>query len=284
MTVYAPSTLIIGPAGAGKTSSIATYGKAGIETFVLFTEPRGEESLLDSIERIGAPLEKFHWHTVTAPPAGWDALKKMVQTVRAMDFESVSKLKQGIGKQDMKQLEELLNSIANFHDDRTGKDFGDVTEWDDTRAFVIDSLSGLNQLAWLTTVGYKPTAHEGEWGMAMNMEEQLIHKMTSDCKCYFTLIGHIDREPDPISGASRVMPAALGRKLAPKLARMFGEVVLASRKPSGFNWATTDNEADLKNRSLPVSQTIAPSFEQIVAAHKRRKELLNKKEEVPTQK
>jgi hypothetical protein len=110
--------------------------------------------------------------------------------------------------------------------------------------------------------------------MAMNLEEQLIHKLTCDCQCYFTLTGHIDREPDPITGASRVMPAALGRKLAPKLARKFGEVVRARRSNDGFWWATTDSEADLKNRSLPVSAQIPPSFEQLVEAHKARKSQL----------
>ena len=272
--LYAPSSLIIGPAGAGKTSSLATYGLAGIETFVLFTEPRGEESLLDAIKRLKAPLELFHWHTVTSPPAGWASLKKMVATVRVMDFESISKLKSGIEKTSMRQLEDLLDSIETFPDDRTGQKFGDVTTWDDRRAFCLDSLTGLNELAWLTTVGYKPTAHEGEWGMAMNMEEQLIHKLASDCQCYFTLTGHIDREPDPITGASRVMPSALGRKLAPKLARKFGEVVRARRSTDGFWWATSDTEADLKNRSLPVSAQLHPSFGQIVAAHKERKNQL----------
>lgn len=267
----APASLIIGPAGAGKTSALATYGAAGIETFVLFTEARGEESLLDSIRRIKAPLELFHWHTVTSPPAGWVALRKMATTIRVMDFESISKLKSGVEKTSMVQFEAMLDCIADFPDDRTGKKFGDVTTWDDSRAFCMDSLTGLNELAWLTTVGYKPTAHEGEWGMAMNLEEALIHKLTSDCQCFFTLTGHIDREPDPITGSSRVMPAALGRKLAPKLARKFGEVVRARRSSDGFWWSTTDNEADLKNRSLPISNTIPPDFGALVKAHKERK-------------
>lgn len=269
--IAAPSSMIMGPAGAGKTSSLATYGLAGIETFVLFTEPRGEESLLDAIERTNAQLSLFHWHTISTPPAGWDSLRKMVTTVRAMAYEDLAKLKMGIDKSSMKQLDELLACIANFHCDRTGQNYGDVTEFDDSRAFVIDSLSGLNELAWLTTVGYKPTAHEGEWGVAMNLEEQLIHKMTSDCKCFFTLLAHIDREPDPITGGSKITAAALGRKLAPKLTRKFGEVVLARRRTDGFWWSNVNDEADLKNRSLPISQTLAPDFGAIVSAHKKRK-------------
>lgn len=267
----APSSMIMGPAGAGKTSSLATYGLAGIETFVLFAEPRGEESLLDAITRTGAPLEKFHWHTVSTPPGKWSSLEQMAKTIRVMSYEDLAKLKMGIEKGEMKQLEEFLKCLADFPDDRTGKTFGDVTTWDDTCAFAIDSLSGLNELAWMTTVGLKPTAHEGEWGVAMNMEEQLIHKLTSDCSCYLTLIAHIDREPDLITGGTRITASALGRKLAPKLTRKFGEVVLATRKTDGFWWSNLNNDADLKNRSLPISQALKPDFGQLVSAHEKRK-------------
>lgn len=272
--ISAPSSMIMGPAGAGKTSALATYGRAGIRTFILFTEPGGEDSLLDAIGRIGTSLDLFHWHTVSTPPAGWAALQKMASTVRVMAYEDLSKLKMGIEKTNMRQLEDLLNCLADFPCDRTGQKFGDVTTWDDSRALAMDSLSGLNELAWLTTVGYKPTAHEGEWGVAMNLEEQIIHKLTSDCSCYFTLLTHIDREPDPITGSSKVTASALGRKLAPKLTRKFGDVVRARRATDGFYWSTVDNEADLKNRSLPISNVLQPDFGQIVSAHKKRKEQL----------
>ena len=244
MISAAPSSLIMGPPGSGKTSSLATYGKSGIETFVLFTEPRGEESLLDSI------------------------------TVRVMDYESISKLKSGVEKASMVQFEELLTSIEDFPDDKTQKTFGDVTSWDDSRAFVIDSMSGLNELAWLTTVGYKPTAHEGEWGMAMNLEKELIHKLTSDCRCYFTMTSHIDREADLITGSSRIMAAMLGRKLAPKIPAKFSEVILTRKSTDGFWWSTVDNAADLKNRSLPSSPNLKQDFGLLVSAHTERKALL----------
>ena len=267
----APSSLIMGPPGSGKTSSLATYGKAGIETFVLFTEPRGEESLLDSIKRIGAPLEKFHWHTITTPPAGWTALKMMAKTVRVMGYDDLSKLKTGIEKMSMTQLEDMLDSIADFPCDRTGQKYGDITQWEDDRAFILDSMTGLNELALLTTIGYKPTAHEGEWGVAMNLEKELVHKLTSDCKCFLTFTAHIDREMDPITGGSRVMVGMLGRKLAPKIPAKFSEVVLTSKRTDGFWWSTVDNTADLKNRSLPSRPNLQQDFGQLVSAHKARK-------------
>ena len=270
MTIAAPSSLIMGPPGSGKTSSIATYGKAGIETFVLFTEPRGEESLLDSIKRNGAPLEKFHWHTITTPPAGWKALNEMAKMVRVMDYGSLSTLKSGIEKQGMKQLEDLLISISDFPCARTGKKYGDVTSWGPDRAFVIDSMTGINELALLTTIGYKPTAHEGEWGVAMNLEKELIHKLTSDCVCFFTMTAHIDREQDLITGGTRIMPAMLGRKLAPRIPAKFSEVVRSVKTTDGFHWSTLDNEADLKNRSFPLSPKFAQDFGILVRAYKER--------------
>lgn len=274
-TISAPSSLIMGPPGSGKTSAIATYGKAGIETFVLFTEPRGEESLLDAIRRVGAPLEKFHWHTITTPPAGWKALTEMAKTVRVMDYVSLSTLKSGIEKQSMKQLEDLLTSIADFPCDRTGKRYGDVTTWGPDKAFVVDSMTGLNELALLTTVGYKPTAHEGEWGVAMNLEKELIHKLTSDCTCFLTFTAHIDREPDLITGGSRIMVSMLGRKLAPKIPAKFSEVVRSVKTVDGFFWSTLDNEADLKNRSFPLAARFAQDFGILVRAFREREAQVN---------
>ena len=41
-----------------------------------------------------------------------------------------------------------------------------------------------------------------------------------------------------------------------------------------FRWSTIDSSANLKNRVLPVSNVLAPSFVQIVEGHKRRLALI----------
>jgi hypothetical protein len=58
--------------------------------------------------------------------------------------------------------------------------------------------------------------------------------------------------------------------LAPKIPRFFSEVILARRSAEGFTWSTASNDADLKNRALPVSSKLVPDFTPIVDAYKRR--------------
>ena len=78
----------------------------------------------------------------------------------------------------------LLETLKDFKDEHTGKSYGDYTQWDTNRALVLDSLSGLSILFMALTIGFKPAAHQGEWGVAMNFVEQLLLKLTSDRKCF----------------------------------------------------------------------------------------------------
>jgi len=63
-----------GDAGAGKTWSLATLIEAGLEVFVLTTEPNGMDSLLDAVATKKLPLSKLHWHAVSPASPGWDGL------------------------------------------------------------------------------------------------------------------------------------------------------------------------------------------------------------------
>jgi len=119
-------------------------------------------------------------------------------------------------------------------------------------------------------VGGKPTPHQGEWGVAMNAEEKLLLKLTSDLKCFFCLTAHVEKEKDAISGMPLIMVSALGSKLAPKIPRTFSDVVLAVKEGDKFNWSTGAIGVDLKGRSLPIADGLEPSFEQIVEIWKRR--------------
>lgn len=278
MNLQPPSTLLMGAPGSGKTTAIATLGLPALpsvpplDVFVLFTEPNGPDALIDAVKMHGASIENFHWHTVAPVTPGWNALEEMATVVRAQSYEDISKIKQGVGKLQMMQYMELLRSIQNFPCDRTGQKYGDVTNWSEDRAFCFDGLSGLNMISMAQTVGFKPSAHQGEWGIAMNLEEQLIHKITSDRMCFFTLMAHVDKELEEISGRTLITPGALGRKLGPRLGRMFSEVVYAKRGgDAAFTWSTTDSMADLKNRALPVAAGLKPDFRPIVEAHLRRK-------------
>jgi len=270
-----PSTLLQGASGAGKTSSIVTLLLAGIEVFVIGTEPGFIDSLIDRCRELKADMTKLHWVSCLPATDGWDAMDSMINAIGGGDFESISKLK-GIGKDKTRApAMKLLSCLKDFVCERDGKSYGSFTRWDDSRALVVDSLSGLSTIAWYLTVGYKPTGAPGEWNIAMNFLEALLMKINSDRKCYFVMTAHIEKEMDEITGVQRVMTSTLGRKLAPKIPRFFGEVIYAVRsidaanKPT-FTWSTVDRNADLKNRVLPVSNSLSPDFAQVVTGHKKR--------------
>lgn len=273
MKLQPPANLIMGASGSGKTTSLVTYIEAGLDLFVLCTEPGGPESLLDACRTKRLPIEKLHWTTCLPATQGWSGLNDVAMKISGMDFESLSKIKTGVGKEHTREAAmHLLRMLADFHDERTGKNYGDVTTWDSSRAFALDSLSGLSSIAWALTVGHKPTAHMGEWNIAMNFISDLLMKLTADRSCHFTLTAHVEKEQNEITGVNQIMASTLGRKLAPKIPRFFSEVVYAQRTAAApqFRWSTIDSAADLKNRALPVSPILEPSFTPIVEAYNAR--------------
>lgn len=275
-SISAPKVLLMGPPGTGKTWSIVTLLQAGIEVFVLITEPGGEESLLNAVQKVNPTLiSKLHWRYVPPVTAGWGALTEVLKTIGNSNFEQISGMKSGIAKTTDGNIMKLFKQLQNFEDEHTGQAFGDVTTWDTSRALVIDSLSGLNNLALQHTVGLKPTMSQGEWGVAMNLELMLIEKLTADLKCYFVVCAHVDRNISEVTGGMIVTPAAIGAKLGPKIGRYFSEIVLTKRIGAKFVWSTEELNTDVKNRSLPIGKELDPSFGQLVTAYNNRKKQIS---------
>lgn len=278
MILQPPATLLVGPSGSGKTSAIATQLLAGLEVFVVVTEPGGVESLLDSVARLKAPVDKLHWTTCLPAAAGWSGIEDMINKINTMDQKGLAD-QRDMGKANFRDAAmAFLNAFRAFKCERTGEQFEDFTKWDDSRSINVDSLSGWSAMAWGTTVGYKPTANPGEWGIAMNFIEKFLLKINNDRRCFFTLTAHLEKETDDMTGVKRLMVSTLGSKLAPKIPPFFSEVVrtyreIDSKGNAAFRWSTLANDTDLKNRALPISSTLQPSFVQIVDAYQRRKKL-----------
>lgn len=278
MLVKPPTMLLLGPAGSGKTWSIWTLLALGLHVYVLGTEQNFLETLLDAIhanvpkDKVDEVMSRLHWHYIQPASPSAAAMDDMAKKIGNMSYADLSNLKMGIAKDDTQQFRSLLETCNNFVDDKTGQAHGSIFALGQNNAFVLDSLSGVNTMAMDLTVGMKPVAAQGEWGVAMNLEEKFLMKLTSDMKCLLVVIAHIERETNEITGGTQIMAAALGRKLAPKLGKMFSEVVLARRGKTAadFKWSTYDTTADLKNRALPISDSIEPSFRVVWEAHQRR--------------
>ena len=263
-SLQAPSILLMGETGAGKTHSIRTLISNGLEVFVIGTEPNFLDTLLDATDPNA--IHRLHWRAISPARVGIKGLQDMVKKITQMDFDSLSKMRPDAGRATA-QLVTVLSTLEDFKDDRTGKSFGSVESWNSGRALVIDSLSGLNLMAMDLTIGNKVTAHQGEWGVAMGTLEKLLLNLCSNLKAFFVLTAHLERETDELTQGSKLMPSTLGRKLAPRLPRFFSEVVLAYREGDKYYWSTAQTGVVLKHRALPLGAKLDPSFGPIVQAH-----------------
>lgn len=268
----APSVLLMGPSGTGKTDVLGELAKHVRKLFVLITEPNGLESLLDSFMRRGIPIDKLHFHIVEPARAGTQIMVDLATLVSRSTHEGLTKAAPG-NRQGAK-FTQAMAVCHNFTCMRTGETFGSIESFPNDVAFAIDSLSGLSAMAWDVTVGDKLTAHQGEWGVAMKLLDKALLSLTSSLKCLFVLTAHLAREQDEISQTTKVMVSTLGKKLAPELPKFFSEVVLTSTENGQFFWNTVSVQADLKRRSLPLEAKLQPSFEPILAAYKKRLALM----------
>lgn len=257
-----PSTLpginvmLCGGTGSGKTHSIRTLVDAGLEVFVLFTEP-GMEVLAD------VPEDKLHWMYI--PPASPDFADMIAsaEKINKMSFEALTKLPD-INKAKYQEFVKVLNGLANFTCDRTGQSYGAVDDWDQSRVLVLDSLTGISIMAMNLVAGSKPVKSMADWGVAIDNLERLLTKLCVDTKCHFVLTTHLERETDEVTGGTSLMASTLGRKLAPKLPRFFSDVIHVKRNADKFVWSTATSNVDLKARNLAIADNIPPSFAPLI--------------------
>lgn len=273
MAISTPSTLLLGDTGSGKTHSLVTFLDAGIELFVLITEPNGLDTLLDAAR--GRDLALLHYKVIAPVAPSLSSLMQSADLVNRKSAGDIQRMDVGLNKIKYQQYTTLLHTIQNFTCDRTGISYGDVTEWGDDRAFSLDSLSGLNYMIRQHISGDRPTLTLPEYGLAQNLTINLLNVLTS-INAYFVLTAHIENAVDELGGGRKLFPIAIGNKLAPELPRFFSEVVLTLRSDNNYLWNTNATNAVVKHRALPLSDKITPSFKLVVEAHKKRKLLLEK--------
>jgi len=266
------ATLLVGGPGAGKTYSLASFAKAGIETFCVFTEPGGEESLLQAAKDHDIPVDLLHWRYIPPAAASFAAMVKSAQLISQYSYQGLTELKSGIEKAGYRQFITMLETLADFKCERTGESYGSVDSWGPDRAICLDSLSGINIMAMDMVVGSKPVKHQGEWGVAMDAEERLIQKLCSDIRAFFVLIAHAERETNELTGVQQIMAGALGRKLAPRIPRFFSDVIHSYREGGDFYWSTVSMNVDLKARTVPLQDKMPPDFGMIVDSWRARNE------------
>jgi len=252
IAVPGSNILLFGPPGSGKTHSLRTLVDAGLEVFILFTEP-GMEVLSDT------DPDQVHWNYTPPAIPKFTTILDNFQKINKFSNEALQQLT-NLNAKDYGQAMDLLQQCMNFKDVRTGKEFGDVTEWGTDRVFVVDSLTGLNIMLLDLCVGAKPLKTLPDWGKAMDQEERLLNMWTLGTTCHFVLTAHVDRQVDEVMGGLKLLPAALGKKIGPSMGRFFSDVVMTERQNDKWVWNTALSNADTKARNLAWKDGLTPSF------------------------
>ena len=262
-TIPGSNTLLLGATGSGKTYSLRSFASAGVQTFILFTEP-GMRTVSDIPCSDG-----IHWRYISPATASFTDMASAADKVnKAFDLEALTKQKNW-DKQKYRQWMDVLTTMNEFVCDRCGVNYGGVDSWQTDRCLAIDSLSGLNLMAMDFVAGPKPVKAPADWGTAMAQLEGFLNRMCSGTQCHFVLTAHLERERDEISGGVQLMASTLGQKLAPKIPRYFDDVILCRRTEATFTWSTAANNVDVKARNLPISDKLSPSFGDLLTSWKK---------------
>lgn len=261
--------LLMGPAGTGKTHSIGTLLDAGLEVFYLGLE-NGLESLLGYFTDKGKPIpSSLHWHIQEPPKASFLEMIDAATKINTLSLDLLSKMSDpNRGKHN--DFIQLLTTLHNFPDDRTGELFGPVNTWEPTRVLVVDGMAGISRAAMSLVVGGKPVKSQADWGIAQDQVEKLVRMLCDSCPCHFVLIAHVERETDAILGGVKLMVSTLGRALAPKIPSLFSDVILTVREGTKWTWDTGSILADVKARNMPFASGQLPSFTPLVEKWKSR--------------
>lgn len=255
-----PKIILMGDSGTGKTYALRTLLDAGVTPFIIFTEP--------GMETIGDVLNQCHWKYIPPAQTDWSALRKIGDMVNTLDYEGIAKMKDS-NKRKYQEMLQVIDQCNRFID-QDGEDFGDVMNWGTDRCLVIDSLSGLSDMASQLTVGGKPVKGPSDWQVAQNMLKFLLDKLTTGCHCPMVLIAHLAREKDEVSGALNITVNTLGAKLAPEIPKYFSDVIRTIRDGDKFTWSTSGSNISVKGRNVPISAGLDPSFKPLFESWKKR--------------
>lgn len=254
-----PNVLLMGDGGTGKTRSLATLVDSGIEVFVVSLE-QGLESLIGYWSDAGKPVPaNLHWHKIQPPKVSFLTLAENAHKVNTMSYETLAKISDP--NRHLHNLFVKVNeAFYNFKDDRTGKEFGDVSTWGPERCIAIDGLTGLSRAAMSLVTGGKPMRSQPDYGMAQGQLEGFLRLICDHCKCWFVLIAHVEKEVDQVNGGLQITVSSIGKALPPVIPPMFSDVVYCTRQGTNWRWNTSSTGVSTKARNLPWAENLEPSF------------------------
>lgn len=257
-----PNVLLMGMPGSGKTFSIATLLKAGMEVFVIFTE-QGRESLFEGLKLWGVTEEErkdLHWCSVAPSSPGFRSMRKVMHDINTKEQKDLQGEKMIGQSKEFNQMLDMVDACGKFIDQH-GEDFGDVTTWSNKRALVVDGLSSINDMCMDLVVGAKPIKTIADWGMAMDAEMRFLKQLVHSTTCTFVLLAHLELNKDEVSGKIHKAPKLLGQKNTYDFGKYFSDVLLCEDKGNNtWTWTANKSNMQLKTRNLDYSKSLEPNF------------------------
>lgn len=270
-----PNVLLMGEMGSGKTTALKSLIGLGYEVFYIPLEP-GYMDVLGDI-----PNEKLKIHYIpsfggkeeTKEGHSFDVLLGAANLIATTPHDTIQKMG-GVNKANHQQFTDLIKTLNNFTDDRSGASYGDVSKWDCNRCLFLDGLSGLKEMAIRLTIGDKPFMELRDYQAVQFLIRQIVNGLCSRTNAMFVLTAHLERETDPNTGAYKLMVSVPGKALAPELPRFFSDSIQCKMDVAGGNakwtWNTLSGEVTTKSRNLPMAAGLAPTFDQLVANWRKR--------------
>jgi hypothetical protein len=264
-----PKILLQGDSGAGKTRALgplvdwAAAQTPPRDVFILFVE-NGLETLLGYWADRGLPIPvNLHWHVISTPALDLKALTGAAKNVGTLSYESLTKLidsDRGANNPAYK----ILECLADFPDDRTGKKFSNIGTWGPDKIFGIDSLSELANAYSKMTIGNKPVMAQNEYGVAQTNLMNFLRYLTQGSRFTLVMTAHLQRQTNEITGATSLMTKAIGKAMSDDIPQLFSEVIFCYREGTAWWWDTAASNVTTKTRYLPIKSKIEPDLGQIM--------------------
>lgn len=224
--------LVVGDSGTGKTGGLSCLANAGYELFI-------------------ADLD-----------AGLDVMRAFVKPECLKNVHFVTITEEFVGRHGGVQpkgqptvYNRLMNLLNNWVDPETKEEFGGVAEWNENRVLAIDTFTALGESAYRFVRALNGRKADQidfrDFGQAQFMQEGLLDLVMSEAiACNVIICAHldyqeaygeapiveiiIDKEGNTESKKEeRGYPAAIGKKLSPKVGRHFNTVVMTKSEPFG---------------------------------------------------
>ena len=248
------SIFLMGAPGTGKTTFIKSIMDAGLDCFGLFHEPGYS---------VIAGDERLKRHYISPAPPGFEEMETMSDRVNTLTNTAIQTGTTMFGRENYRQFFDVLKVCNNYVDQRTGQEYGPINKWGTDRCFILDSVTGLTQMCKMLAVGAKPALTQPDYQIIMNHIQQFLNLLATGLHCWLYVTAHIEMERDEITGGNRIMPATIGRKLAPVMSVNFDDHLYAERDGDKFTLTVADPEASTKARHFPLTGKHAPDFQTI---------------------